>query len=191
MSNLDFQNGLIVGLATAGLVRSGQAYEPEVYMDEGDFTGFYINFRRAVSEFSYGMLIESIKLYYQNGVINIVGFTRISNGVIRINCTLPQQEYVVVENRKDGYLTFTNGSKVPPFFVEFFAGTPELMIKPAYVYEPTNFDTDTFHPSVSDVSSINLNSYLYLDQTKDSVVMDGHSFIVNDFLTIQFNPWTG
>ena len=60
MSAIDFQNGFITGMATKGLVRSGDLYKPLCWNDEGDYSYFYIDFRRVMSGFSSGMFNESI-----------------------------------------------------------------------------------------------------------------------------------
>jgi len=60
VSDIDFQNGYICGMATKGLVKTGDPYEPKVWNDSGEYSYFYIDFKQSLSDFSMGMLTESI-----------------------------------------------------------------------------------------------------------------------------------
>ena len=62
-TEIDFQNGFICGMATKGLIRSGELYRPIIWNDEGVYTHFYIDFRRATQPFSTGMWNESIVVH--------------------------------------------------------------------------------------------------------------------------------
>lgn len=146
--NIEFQNGLIVGLATRGLIKSGRTYEPLVYIDQGQYSYFYIDFKKALQPFSLGMLVESINVYSNNGALNLLFFERVSPSVVRIYCDLPQNQRIVVEGRSDGYLTFVTGEKVPQFFVNFFTGVEIPTFKPAYVYESIKVVDDDFHETI-------------------------------------------
>lgn len=63
MSDIDFQNGFICGMATKGLVRSGELYKPIIWNDEGVYSYFYIDFRRAMEPFSTGVWNESVVIH--------------------------------------------------------------------------------------------------------------------------------
>ena len=63
MSEIDFQNGFVCGMATKGLVRSGELYKPAIWNDEGIYNYFYIDFRRAMEDFSTGMWNESVVVH--------------------------------------------------------------------------------------------------------------------------------
>ena len=60
MDKISYQNGFICGMATKGLVRSGQAYQPIIYNDAGVYDYFYIDSRRVLEPFSIGIFNESI-----------------------------------------------------------------------------------------------------------------------------------
>ena len=70
MSDIDFQNGFLCGMATKGLVRSGELYKPLIYNDSGVYSYFYIDFRRAMQAFSTGMFAESI-IIHDSSQINV------------------------------------------------------------------------------------------------------------------------
>lgn len=146
--NIEFQNGLIVGLATRGLIKSGRTYEPLVYIDQGQYSYFYVDFKKALQPFSLGILVESINVYSNNGALNLLFFERVSPSIVRIYCNLPQNQRIVVEGRNDGYLTFVTGEKVPQFFVNFFTGVEIPTFKPAYVYETIKVVADDFHETI-------------------------------------------
>lgn len=63
MDQISYQNGFVCGMATKGLVRSGQLYQPIIYNDTGVYDYFYIDFRRALEPFSLGMWNESIVVH--------------------------------------------------------------------------------------------------------------------------------
>ena len=63
MADIDFQNGFICGMATKGLVRSGELYKPLVWNDGGVYDDFYIDFRQVVSDFSPAQFAEFVKVY--------------------------------------------------------------------------------------------------------------------------------
>ena len=116
----DFQNGFLCGMATKGLIKTGVAYEPTVWNEEGIYNCFYIDFHRALAPFSEGMLDESI-IVHDTVQIEIVGFDYVSSGVYRIYADLSGKTHgVTVLNKASTYLRFANGAKVTPFSAMFY-----------------------------------------------------------------------
>ena len=72
MDQISYQNGFICGMATKGLIRSGQLYQPVIWNDEGVYDYFYIDFRRALEPFSLGMWNESI-VVHDNEQLTVTG----------------------------------------------------------------------------------------------------------------------
>ncbi len=139
MSDIDFQNGFICGMATKGLIKTGSQYEPILWNDEGVYTYFYIDFKRAMSPFSQGMLAESI-IVYSDAQLPITGFSKVSGSVYKIFCDISNKPRgVLVFNRKSTLLTYTNGQKLPVFSTLFYVAGQTAQEPLDYIYEISNF----------------------------------------------------
>lgn len=135
MSEIDFQNGFICGMATKGLVRSGEQYKPTVWNDSGVFGYFYIDFRRAISTFSLGMFNESI-IVYDSERITVTDTNVVSTGVYKVFCDLTgKNRGVTVINKKTTLLSFVNGQPLPVFSVMFYISGIEPMMRMAYAFD--------------------------------------------------------
>lgn len=140
MSDIDFQNGFLCGLATKGLIKTGAQYEPVIWNDEGVYDYFYIDFKRAIAPFSLGMLAESI-IVYGDAQIPITGFTKVSSSVYKIFCDISNKpKGVLVFNRKSTLLTYTNGQKLPVFSTFFYAAGQVPHESLDYMYDISNFN---------------------------------------------------
>ena len=138
MSQIDFQNGFVVGMATKGLIRSGELYSPRIWNDEGVYSSFYIDFRRNLSVFSLGMFNESI-IVYDSEAIEITAVEFVSTGIYRIyGSLLGKIQGVTVVNKKSTLLTTTNGVMLPVFSTMFFVAGLDTYIRRAYAYDITN-----------------------------------------------------
>lgn len=139
MSDIDFQNGFIAGMATRGITRSGLQYEPTVWNDDGDFSGFYIDFKSPQAAFSTGMLIESL-VVHDSEQIPITGFTYVSPGVYRVTADISGKvSGITVINKATSYLSFTNGKQVPPFSVFFYVSGITAYWRLKYLYDSTSW----------------------------------------------------
>lgn len=135
MSNIDFENGFVCGMATKGLTRSGQFYRPNIWNDNGIYTYFYIDFKLPIETFSVGMLKESLILY-DSEEIDISNFEKISGSVFKIFCNISDKtKGVTVINKKSSLLVFTNNSFVPAFSVMFYVAGLASIIRKAYAFE--------------------------------------------------------
>ena len=106
MSEIDFQNGFLCGMATNGLTRSGEIYKPTVWNDSGVYDYFYIDFRRAMEQFSMGMLAQSI-IVYDSVQIPITDYEFISPGVYKIYADISNKmKGVTVINKKTSLLSY-------------------------------------------------------------------------------------
>lgn len=135
MSSIDFQNGFICGMATKGLVRSGNLYNPTCWNDEGVFDYFYIDFKRGLENFSLGMFNESI-IVHDTEQLRVAGVEYVSYGVYKVYCNIADKmNGITVVNKKSTLLTTTSGSLLPVFSVHFYVSGVATYIRKAYVYE--------------------------------------------------------
>lgn len=151
MSDIDFQNGFICGMATKGLVRSGQLYKPTCWNDPGVYTYFYIDFKRGLEDFSLGMFNESI-IVYDSEPVPVTGVEFVSNGIYKVYCDIADKTRgVTVVNKKSTLLTQSNGYTLPVFSVVFYVTGLDTYIRKAYVYEKIELDGSNV-TTIDDVS---------------------------------------
>ena len=135
MSDIDFQNGFICGMATKGLTRSGQLYKPLIWNDEGVYTYFYIDFRRGVEDFSTGMWNESVVIH-DSEQIKATAVQFVSTGIYKIFCDITDRPHgITVLNKKVSRLQFSTGERLPVFSIHMFIlGQPQYL-DAGYVYD--------------------------------------------------------
>lgn len=137
MSNIDYQNGFLCGMATKGLVISGEEYEPKVWNDDGIYTYFYIDFLRAVMDFSTGMLKGSF-IVYDSIEVPITGFERVDLSVFKIFADIADKPLgITITNKATSLLVFTSGRKVPPFSIHMYVLGQAPFVRKAYAYDET------------------------------------------------------
>lgn len=146
MSDIEFQNGFICGMATKGLIKSGIQYEPIIYNDEGIYSYFYIDFKRAVEPISFGMMVESIVIYTTAEKI-ITRVDRLSSSLYKVYCNISNElNGVTVMHKAESVLYFADNKQIPPFSVHFFVKGQAENLNVKYIYEIVNV------PSVSELS---------------------------------------
>ena len=136
MSDIDFQNGFICGMATKGLTRSGELYEPNCYNDSGVYTYFYIDFRHAMEDFSVGMFNESI-IVFDSVQLTVTQIDFVSTGLYKIWCTdlSPRIHGVTVLNKITSRLKYATGGKLPAFSTHFWVAGVDVYNDICYVYD--------------------------------------------------------
>lgn len=147
MDKVSFQNGFICGMATKGLVRSGELYKPKIWNDEGVYDYFYIDFRRAMQEFSTGMFNESLVIH-DSEQIKATAVEYISSGVCKVRCDISNRPHgITVLNKKTSRLRFATGERLPVFSVHMFIAGQPAYIDAGYLYDrlvlPSATDTTT------------------------------------------------
>lgn len=156
MTDIDFQNGFLCGMATKGLIKTGAAYEPSCWNDEGIYNYFYIDFHRALSAFSMGMLAQSI-IIHDSVQLMINDFDYVSQGVYKIYVDLADKvKGVTVINKETGILNFSNGSKVPAFSVMFYVSGLDRYERLHYIYEAEDIENLFPHASESEAVTLDL-----------------------------------
>lgn len=135
MSEIDYYNGFVCGMATRGMIRSGQSYSPNVFNDPGQTGYFYIEFRQSLNSFSFGMLTESIQVLGLTNAIPITDFEMVSPSRVKIMCSIAGQESITVVGMTGGWLSFSAGGKVPGFSASFVVEGIVSFPKTAYAYE--------------------------------------------------------
>ncbi len=169
MSDIDFQNGFLCGMATKGLSRSGNMYEPTIWNDSGVYTYFYIDFRRALEPFSLGMLTES--LIISNGVNNlpITGYEMISSSIYKIYCNISNcADGVIVINKKTTRLSFASGDVLPVFSTMFYVSGQVSYIQLKYIYETTHWPVFSFSDTETETVDLCIILNVALDEFYDS-----------------------
>jgi len=148
MSNIDFQNGFICGMATKGLTRSGEYYKPIVWNDSGEYSYFYIDFKKSMEFFTLGMFNESI-IVHDSEQLTVTGIEYISPSVYKIICEIRDKvRGITILNKKTSLLAFSGGVQLPVFSVHIFIEGQEKYYRLKYIYD--RCDTSDF--GISDVS---------------------------------------
>lgn len=167
MSDIDFQNGFLCGLAMKGLIKTGSQYEPNIWNDSGIYTYFYIDFKRALAPFSLGMLTESI-IVYGDTQIPITGFEHVSGSVYKIFCNISNKaKGVLVFNRKSTLLTYTNGEKLPVFSTLFYVAGQVPYEALEYAYDTSEFQSISIN-SATDTESLSSYSITEIESPFDT-----------------------
>lgn len=185
MSDIDFQNGFLCGLATKGLIKTGSQYEPILWNDEGIYSYFYIDFKRAIAPFSLGMLTESI-IVYGDVQIPITGFEKVSSSVYKIFCDISNKpKGVLVFNRRSTLLTYTNGQKLPVFSTLFFVLGQDSFESLDYAYDMSNF-IEYKNNSATEIYGFNLIEVVETTLSDSSIFIGykGNSATENISLTL-------
>ena len=172
MSDIDFQNGFICGMATKGMIKTGDQYEPIVWNDEGVYSYFYIDFKKSVSTFSTGMVAESL-LIHDTVQISITGFEKISDSVYKLYVDISGKvKGVTVINKASTWLRFTDGSKVTPFSVMFYVAGLDRYENMDYLYDGVDFELTTLIVS----SIVESSAFDLWDNLDEFIVSDTMTF---------------
>lgn len=168
-------------------------YAPTVWNDSGMFSYFYIDFRQSVELFSLGMLAESITLLAGGSVVlPITSFERLSNSRYRMYCNLAGQETVAVVNKREGWLRFAGGERVPTFSQSLVIAGATGYFKPAYIYDPVPLIETQYHLKVTEQNKLLFNPNLALPTAIDSGnisdFFESVTMACSDTVTIIFNP---
>lgn len=149
--SVDFQNGFLCGMATKGLTRSGQLYQPRCWNDEGIYEYFYIDFRQSMAPFSLGMWNESIVVHDREQLgVPQVGY--IAPGIYKVWCDLSGRMHgITVLNKITSLLHFGSGRVLPAFSTHFFVAGIDAYKNLDYVYDTVRF------PACCDVLEENYN----------------------------------
>ena len=133
--SVEFQNGFLCGMATKGMLRTENQYEPKIWNDSGVYTYFYMDFKRSVADFSTGMLKSSL-IIYDSVEMAIMGFERVNNTTFKIFADISNRPHgVTVTNKKTSLLVFASARKVPPFSVHMYVEGQAPFVNKAYAYE--------------------------------------------------------
>lgn len=158
MNSIDFQNGFIAGMATKGLIRSGELYKPVIRNDPGVYSYFYIDFKRVVSLFSLGMFNESI-IIYDSERIDVTDILLVSSGIYKVYCDLSEKNRgITVINKKTSLLSFATGETIPVFSTIFYVEGLEQIVRVAYAYETTDIVNKHFSIAAEN-ADVSFNQY--------------------------------
>jgi len=168
MNSIDFQNGFIAGMATKGLIRSGELYKPICWNDEGIYSYFYIDFKRVMSGFSTGMFNDSI-VVYDSIAIPVTQVQKVSSGVYKVFCDISDRlQGVTVMNKKTSRLRFATGERLPVFSVHFFVSGIAQYISDGYVYDAETLGSLELLTWQNEAASINLEVYMQVSHQEQT-----------------------
>lgn len=177
MSEIDYYNGFVCGMATRGVIKSGQSYSPNAFNDPGQTGYFYIEFRQSLNSFSFGMLAESIQVLGSAGTLSITGFKMISPSRMQVFCNIDGQQAVTVIGKTGGWLSFTAGGKVPGFSVSFDVEGVVSYPKLAYAYEALTVQNTT---SQVESATIDFANYTTDQTAYDMMLIPAFSSMFED-----------
>ena len=139
MSNIDFQNGFICGMASKGLTRSGEYYKPIIWNDSGEYSCFYIDFKKSMEFFTLGMFNESIIVHDSEQLV-VTGIEYISPSVYKITCDIRDKvRGITILNKKTSLLAFSGGEILPVFSVHIFIEGQDKYARLKYIYDKCDF----------------------------------------------------
>lgn len=164
--SIEFQNGFICGMATKGLIKSGVQYEPIIYNDEGVYSYFYIDFKRAVQPISFGMLTDSI-VAYTTAELSITRVDRLSSSLYKVYCDISSKPNgVTIIHKTPTALYFADGKQVPSFSVHFFVSGQPRNENLKYIYEiATVPEVFTLSSTESALVSVYANTPMSISET--------------------------
>lgn len=132
-----FAAGLAIGGQwNLGEVKAGDVVE--CWNDEGVYDYFYMKFKKAVKEFSYGQFVNTVKVYSvaHDEYLPVTAITRISGTQLKVSCDISgENSGVIVIGLPTAYLQYESGSAVPKFISLFYVSGIELMRTYAYVWD--------------------------------------------------------
>lgn len=184
MDQTSFQNGFICGMASKGLIRSGELYQPIIYNDEGVYDYFYIDFRRAIEPFSLGMWNESI-VVNDSVQLSVTQTAEVSLGIYKIYCDIRDKIHgITVLNKKTSRLRFAStGERVPVFSTHMFIEGQTAYIDGAYVYNKADLQLPEFN-SVTDSTGCSLWTALDMGSSYESISLAHPTFAAADTVQI-------
>lgn len=154
MSDTDFQNGFVCGLATKGLGMGSATYEPKIWNDDGVFTYIYVDFKQGIEDFSQGMFNESCVV--SNAMaLAVTDVERVSESVFKIYVNISDAFFgATLTNKVNSLLTVARDKSVlKPFSVHCdVAGlTNNLRLK--YLYDKMTYNnaTGNFIESINEI----------------------------------------
>lgn len=136
MDRASFQNGFVCGMATRGVIQSSSQTQPRLWNDEGDYSGFYIDFGMAVADCSLGQFTSSVYVADGEAALDVTAVSRVNATTFRVTCSLAgRTNGVQVYGRPGGYLRYVSGAEIPPFSARFFVAGLPTTLPLAYIYE--------------------------------------------------------
>lgn len=177
MSEIDFQNGFVCGMATKGLVRSGELYKPAIWNDEGIYNYFYIDFRRAMEDFSTGMWNESV-VVHDSVQLSVLKVRHYSGYIYKVYCDIADRlRGITVMNKKTSLLRFATGERVPGFSTHMFIAGQDMMDSFGYMYESLSRAGSNKHLTLSPLSVTEADSIDLADNLSDTEVSETTTII--------------
>lgn len=129
------------GLAIGGQWNLGEVKVGDIvecWNDEGVYDCFYIKFKKAVKEFSFGQFVNTVKVYSvsRDTYLPITAVTRLSGTQFKVSCDISNENSgVIVIGLPTAYLQYESGSAVPKFISSFYVSGLETIRTYAYIWD--------------------------------------------------------
>lgn len=183
MSDIDFQNGFIVGMATRGITRSGLAYAPIAWNDDGIFSYFYIDFKKPVADLSVGMFEDSCVIS-DSVKIPATGVRRISSSIYKIYADIRDAFFgISILGKYDTSLLFSDGVSVPIFSIKFDVAGISPRQKLKYMYDSITMPATQNFGEIQEHRVIEINANITFGTTLETLDA-AHVLPYDDFLIV-------
>lgn len=132
------------GLAIGGQWNLGEVKVGDIvecWNDEGVYDCFYIKFKKAVKEFSFGQFVNTVKVYSVSSdtYLPVTAVTRLSGTQFKVSCDISNENSgVIVIGLPTAYLQYESGSAVPKFISSFYVSGIATIRTYAYVWDKAN-----------------------------------------------------
>lgn len=180
-----FATGLAIGGQwNLGEVKTGDVVE--CWNDEGIYDYFYMKFKKAVKEFSYGQFVNTVKVYSvaRDSYIPITDVTRISGTQFKVNCDISgENSGVIVIGLPTAYLQYESGSAVPKFISAFYVSGIATMKTYAYVWDKITMLLHTLN-AVDNVAIIPLETKAFA--ISDSPILEYNLLTVSENVSLGY-----
>lgn len=129
---------LAAGMAIGGKWNLGgvEGNSPTCWNDEGQYDHFYIDFKRSISDFTYGQFNSSVYILGATGFIKITDAKKYSNTVALVYADISTLSHgVIVVGKSNSWIKLLTGGSVPKFISMFYVNGLENYIDLAYLLE--------------------------------------------------------
>lgn len=117
-----------------------QAFEPKIWLDDGQFDHFYIDLQKQLRDFSYGQLQQSIYVVSPAGQIIQVTGSQKDGTVVRMEADISGiYGDITVIGVANGWLFYESGKRVPAFSVNLRVDRDPPYVDMAYLYDVIDF----------------------------------------------------
>ena len=179
-----FATGLAIGGQwNLGEVKAGDVVE--CWNDEGVYDYFYMKFKKAVKEFSFGQFSNTVKVYSvtNDKYLVVTATERMSGTQFKVSCDISgETSGIIVIGLPTAYLQYESGSSVPKFISAFYASGLEKIYNIAYAWDSVMLISGEY--GIAE----NLNIYIF---ATNSIVAEEDIVLSNALLGVEESVYIG